>query len=93
MKHIAITSGDVSGVGLEVTAKALHSMGPQKNIQFFLFRSADSETTQLKHIDKKFNRIVVESLPEALSKKTKSSDDLFDIIHPQNAPHWVFDGE
>jgi 4-hydroxythreonine-4-phosphate dehydrogenase len=91
MKHIAITSGDVSGVGLEVTAKALHLLGPQKKTQFFLFRSADSETPQLKHIDKKFNRIIVQSLPEALSKKTKNSDDLFDIIHPQNAPHWVFD--
>ena len=91
MKHIAITTGDVNGVGLEVTAKALHLLGPQKKNQFFLFRSQNSETSQLKHIDKKFNRIVVRSLSEALSRKSKSSKDLFDIVHPQKAPHWVHD--
>ncbi len=91
MKRIAITSGDVNGVGLEVTAKALHLLGPQKQTQFFLFRSQSSETSQLKHIDKKFNRVVVHSLSEALSQKSKSTKDLFDIVHPQKAPHWVFD--
>ena len=91
MKRIALTSGDVNGVGLEVTAKALDSIGPQKNVQFFLFRSQKSQISQLKHIDKKFNRIVIQSLSEALSLGSKSPRDLFDIIHPQRAPHWVFD--
>lgn len=91
MRRIAITTGDVNGVGLEVSAKALGRLGPQKNTQFFLFRSMKSEVTQLKHIDKKFNRIVVQSLSEALSQKSNSSRDLFDIVHPQKAPHWVFE--
>lgn len=64
---IALTTGDTDGIGFEVTAKALNLLGPQKNVQFFLWRS-DSATSAryLKLIDRKFERITVDSLEEAL---------------------------
>lgn len=86
MKKFAITTGDSDGIGFEITAKALHRMGPQKGILFFLFRSQDCETRYLKLIDKKFNRVLVSSLNEALSIKSKSSKTLFDICSLDSAP-------
>lgn len=89
MKNILLTSGDPSGVGLEVTAKALEKLGPQKGVRFFLFRSAQSELKQLKRIDKKFKRVVVSSLDEALGYSATGSKYLFDIVSPDSAPRWV----
>jgi len=63
---IALTSGDSDGIGFEVTAKALNLLGPQKNVQFFLWRNDDAPAKYLKLIDKKFQRITVDSLSEAL---------------------------
>lgn len=36
--RILITTGDLDGIGWEVTAKALNSIGPKKGIQFIFFR-------------------------------------------------------
>jgi 4-hydroxythreonine-4-phosphate dehydrogenase len=38
-KKIAITCGDLDGVGFEITAKALKSFSGQKDIEFHLYRS------------------------------------------------------
>lgn len=38
MKQIHIVTGDVDGIGLEVSLKALKSIGVVKNIQFYLWR-------------------------------------------------------
>lgn len=89
MKKILLTAGDINGVGLEVTAKALERLGPQKNVQFFLFRSPKSELKQLKRVDKRFHRIICSSFEEALSKPAKSPRDLFDIESTQSPPRWV----
>src|ERR1044072_624393 len=93
MKKILLTAGDPQGVGLEVTAKALESLGPQKMAQFYLFRSAKSELKQLKRIDRKFKRIVVPPLEVALEKSADrrwaSSKILFDIESPDSPPRWV----
>lgn len=86
MKRLAITSGDEDGVGFEVSAKALHRLGPQKGFQFYLFRSKNSETRYLKLIDKKFKRILVHTLDEALEIKSSSSRVLFDICSDDSAP-------
>ena len=89
MKKILLTSGDPNGVGLEVTAKALEKLGPQKNVQFILFRSPKSELKQLKRIDKKFDRVVVHSLNEALKFSSKKSSQFLDIESSDSAPKWV----
>jgi 4-hydroxy-L-threonine phosphate dehydrogenase PdxA len=68
-KKIAITTGDVDGIGLETAGKALSRLGPQKNCCFFLFRSLTVEKKQsryLKMIDKKFGRFTFYSIESAL---------------------------
>ncbi len=89
MKKLLLTSGDPSGIGLEVTAKALEILGPQKNIRFFLFRSSKSELKQLKRIDKKFKRVCFPSLELALKSPLVGSQYLFDIESEDSAPRWV----
>ena len=89
MKKILLTSGDPNGVGLEVTAKALEKLGPQKDVQFILLRSPKSELKQLKRIDKKFDRVVFKSLADALLFEGKKSKQLLDVESSDSAPKWV----
>jgi 4-hydroxythreonine-4-phosphate dehydrogenase len=89
MKKILLTSGDPNGVGLEVTAKALEILGPQKGVQFYLFRSKKSELKQLKRIDKNFDRKTFSSLEDALKNPSQKSKVLFDIESSESAPRWV----
>jgi Pyridoxal phosphate biosynthesis protein len=83
---IAITTGDINGIGFEVAAKALSKLGPQKSVQFLLWRSEQSEIKYLKLIDKKFERITVESLDEALKI---DGPYLIDICSDDSPAHWV----
>lgn len=85
--RIGITTGDADGVGLEVTAKALAKIGPQKNVQFIIWRSDDkSASPYLKVIDRKFERIVVDSLDEALKIE---GPYLIDIASSESPAQWV----
>jgi 4-hydroxythreonine-4-phosphate dehydrogenase len=86
MKRLAITTGDNDGIGFEISAKALHQLGPQKGVQFYLFRSQKSEVRYLNLIDKKFKRISVFSLEEALQIDVSSSKIIFDICTDDTAP-------
>ncbi|MNS66643.1 4-hydroxythreonine-4-phosphate dehydrogenase 2 [compost metagenome] len=83
---IAITTGDVNGIGFEVAAKALAKLVPQKNVQFLLWRSEASEKKYLKLLDKKFERIVVDDLNEALKIE---GPYLVDICSDLSPTHWV----
>lgn len=64
--RVAITTGDEDGVGFEVAAKALDLLGPQAKVQFFLWRSDRADKKYLKLIDRKWERITVDNLSEAL---------------------------
>ncbi len=98
-KKIAITTGDVDGIGLETAGKALSRLGPQKSCCFFLFRSLTIEKKQsryLKMIDKKFGRFTFYSIESALGfynilEKTKSLDSsfLFDLALKDSPADWV----
>lgn len=88
MKRFAVTCGDPNGIGLEVAAKALHSLGPQRGAQFVLYRSKDSEISQLKRLKKKFQCVSVTSLSEIQSHRGNSKT-LFDYTHSKAAPFWV----
>ncbi|UYL10540.1 4-hydroxythreonine-4-phosphate dehydrogenase PdxA [Bdellovibrio sp. SKB1291214] len=85
-KRIALTTGDDDGIGFEVTAKALHKLGPQKGVQFFLWRNDNASAKYLKLIDQKFKRIVVDDLEEALKVE---GNYLVDICSDQSPAHWV----
>jgi 4-hydroxythreonine-4-phosphate dehydrogenase len=85
-KRIALTTGDDDGIGFEVTAKALHKLGPQRGVQFFLWRNDCASAKYLKLIDQKFERIVVDTLEEALKIE---GPYLVDICSDQSPAHWV----
>lgn len=83
---IALTTGDVDGIGFEVAAKALDKLGPQKNLQVLLWRPEGADKRYLKLIDKKWKRITVDSLEEAF--KIEGSY-LVDIASELNPAQWV----
>lgn len=70
MRRVAITTGDPDGVGPEVTVKALKEVGPKPQTNFFVFRD-DTSRSLFKKQGLPFERIVVSSLEEALTLKTK----------------------
>ncbi len=82
-KRVLITTGDVDGIGFEVSAKALNKIGPKRGIQFLYFRNPLSEKKYLPQIRKKFSVTTVESLKEALSEKF-SSNTIIEIHTPLN---------
>ncbi|MEK2689438.1 4-hydroxythreonine-4-phosphate dehydrogenase PdxA [Bdellovibrio sp. GT3] len=84
--RIALTTGDDDGVGFEVTAKALHKLGPLKDIQFIMWRNDNASTKYLKLIDQKFKRIVVDTIEEALKIE---GPYLVDICSDLTPAHWV----
>jgi 4-hydroxythreonine-4-phosphate dehydrogenase len=87
--RIAITSGDIDGIGTEVIAKALYKLKPQKNIQFILWRSPDCPKSHLNLIDKYFRRFTFSSWPDAMGYLPKDGKDLIEIVSNQNPALWV----
>ncbi len=83
---IAITTGDHDGIGLEVAVKALLEIGPQKNVQFILWRSKKSSHQNLKALNKKFQRLQVSSLQEALEINGTALVEIGSDLSPG---HWV----
>lgn len=86
-KKIALTTGDSDGIGLEVTIKSLLALGPQKGIQFLLWREDTTlASKEIRKLDKKFKRITVDNLAEALKI---DGDYLVDIASDLSPAHWV----
>ncbi len=91
MKRIGITTGDVDGIGYEVTAKALSLLGPQKGCHFFLFFSPLSEIKYRPVIQKKFKLVTFTNIHSALkfSRSNNSSQYLIEIIQGSSPAVWV----
>ncbi len=85
-RRVAITTGDVDGIGLEVTTKALNHLGPQSGTQFYLFRHADSPKFRLP----KFERVPVHSIAEALNIPFQKKS-IIEIIQDSSPAQWVED--
>lgn len=100
-KKVAITTGDPTGIGFEVTAKALHDLGPQKNTVFFLYRAYNQQKQQpdyFKLLDKKFLRLTFHDEISAFkffsllqSQKAVPQNVLFDLALSTSAAQWVLD--
>ncbi len=99
-KKIAITTGDRSGIGFEITAKALNELSPslKKNkALFFIFRHKSQEELQprlFKLIDKTWSRITFNSLDEAIAylaseKKPLPDNSLIDLSLVSSEADWV----
>jgi len=89
VKRVLITTGDVDGIGFEITAKALNKIGPKKNIQFYYFKNPLSEKKYTTLIKKKFKIKKFSSLDDAL-KESFSDKSIFEIESP-NSPALCFE--
>lgn len=90
LKKVAITTGDTDGIGLEVSAKGLSKVGPQRNCAFYMWRSPQASKNYLKLLDKKFDRIQVSDFSEAKKIKPKNSQ-LIEIVSEKSPALWVQD--
>ncbi|UOF00385.1 4-hydroxythreonine-4-phosphate dehydrogenase PdxA [Bdellovibrio reynosensis] len=84
--RIALTTGDADGIGFEVTAKALSLLPKQKGVQFIMWRTDGADKKYLSLIDKKYERITVDTLEEALKIE---GPYLIDIASELSPAHWV----
>jgi 4-hydroxythreonine-4-phosphate dehydrogenase len=62
--RLLITTGDTDGIGWEVTAKALHAIGPKPGFQFFFYRHLKSSQDK-PVLSRRFKHQVVSSLAQA----------------------------
>ena len=98
-KKIAITTGDISGIGLEIAAKALSKMPAsiKKNrAVFILFRHESQSHLQPQYfrmLDKKWHRVVVTSLADALTflgeHRPLSDNTLIDLSLSAHEAEWI----
>lgn len=90
---IALTTGDTSGVGFEVAAKALEVLGPNRKFIYLVFRSPQSETKHFSRIDKKFHRQTFTDVDSAVEygKNCKEKNLLLDLNLNSSPAQWVID--
>jgi 4-hydroxythreonine-4-phosphate dehydrogenase len=82
--RILVTTGDVDGIGLEVSLKALGEIGPQANAQFILWRSPRTKGVSIR----RFNLLKAGSLKEALSMPFDSKT-IVDLVSADSPADWV----
>lgn len=83
---IIITTGDINGIGPEVTFKALDKISVDKAYQYIIFKSKlDTKSSFLK-LNQKYKLIEVNSLAHALSQK---EEDIIIISSEDSPPRWV----
>ncbi len=87
--RIAITTGDIDGIGSEIAAKALNRLKPGPGVTYYLWRSPRCPTRHLNIIDRHFRRVTVASWPEALKAQVESPKSLIDINSNLPPPLWV----
>jgi len=90
--RIAITTGDIDGIGLEITEKALAKLGPQKGVHFLLWRSPNSFPKTLKKAATKFKIISFTSPIKALSylqSAEMKQNQLVEITSMESPALWV----
>lgn len=87
--NLAITTGDLDGVGLEVTSKALMRLKPQKGIQIYLWRGQGQPRADLNRIDRYFKRKTVTSWPEAMRTPPDYYKTIIEIESPLSPARWV----
>ncbi len=65
--RLLITTGDSDGIGWEVTAKALHALGPKSGVQFIFYRHLKSASAK-PAVSKRFKHVVVGSIEQAFTQ-------------------------
>lgn len=85
--RIAVTTGDLDGIGWEVTAKALSSLGPKAGVQFAVYRGWSQAKTAQPKI-KKFKVKTVLSLAEAACEPFDSKT-IIEVFSSASPARWV----
>lgn len=85
--RIALTTGDIDGIGPEVTYKSLLKLGPQKNVQFILFRGLNWPKKDLATLYKKFRPVTTHSVAEALWQDHPTG--LIEVVGNDSPANWV----
>lgn len=86
---ISLTTGDIDGIGLEVSAKALAKIGPKKDVNFVLWRSPRATKKYLNLIDTQFKRVRINSWSDFLKINLTSHQELIDICSSEPPAIWV----
>lgn len=87
--RIVITTGDIDGIGMEVTSKALSKIKPKKGIQFYLWRSPKASKKHLKILDCYFSRHTFYDWNSALKFNGDCHKSLIDIESSDSPARWV----
>ena len=103
VRRIALTTGDVQGIGFEVTAKALSALSSKikkEKVIFFLFRKFGQEKKQPEYfnlIDKKYTRLSFNSLDAALGFLSSieyleqlPKNTIIDLCLKESEAFWVY---
>ena len=88
---ISITTGDINGIGTEITAKALAQIGPDPKVRYILCRSTHCPQNHLNILKKKFNLVSIHHWDEIFSSKNISEKDLLDLTMEPNPTRWFED--
>jgi 4-hydroxythreonine-4-phosphate dehydrogenase len=86
---VIITTGDATGIGLEVTTKALLKVGPQKGVTFYLYKQSGNQASLIRKLSAKFKVQTVGSWHEALQIPVSSARQLIEISNLHSPAHWV----
>lgn len=89
-KLISITTGDLDGIGLEVTMKSLHKLPSTQKNTYLIFREKKIPKINLKPLPKKLT-FSTPSLSEALTEiKTKNSPYRYiEVLSSDSPAEWV----
>ena len=84
---ISITTGDIDGIGTEVSAKALAQIGPDPSMRYILCRSVHCPKNHLDLLKKKFHLVSIRHWDEVFTQDSLPADSLMDFVmrpHPTN---------
>ncbi len=91
MKKVFLTTGDVDGIGLEVSAKALNQIGPQRGVNFIIMRSPHQSSRWMKLIKTKFQVVPWHDNIKNLDFHKFNSHQLIDICSEDSPVSWFHD--
>lgn len=94
MKTLHITTGDLKGIGLEVSVKALKGFKPQKGVRWVLWRSSKTREEFLKPLSRlgfKTQTVSCKQLPRFFKDPSslKPGYELLDVASPLPPTQWV----
>lgn len=89
MIQIHLTTGDLQGIGLEITIKALLSIPPKKNVQFILWRSNNKPSFLQPLFRKLHKHFFCQTFDWYPLEKHSKSIQIIDIASKENPVEWV----